>query len=237
MTASFFSLFLGKAHELLSIIEKSFPELGLVKEDCIEKSWIESILVLAGFTNGESLEEALLNRSTTPSFNGAYKVKSDYVKEPISETGLEGLWKMLRTADVESAQIVLLPYGGKMSEISESETPYPHSAGCAFKIGYFVVWKERRGVDAAERHLIWSREVYDYMAPFVLKSPRSAYVNYRDLDIGMNNKFGKTTSYKQASIWGLKYFGSNFRRLVQVKTKVDPYDFFMHEQSIPSFVL
>lgn len=36
--------------------------------------------------------------------------------------------------------------------------------------------------------------IYDYMVPFVSKSPRSAYVNYRDLDIGMNKEFGKHTS-------------------------------------------
>lgn len=71
------------------------------------------------------------------------------------------------------------------------------------------------------------------MTPFVSKSPRPAYVNYRDLDIGSNAKYGKT-SYKLASIWGSKYFGKNFNRLVHVKTEVDPYDFFKHEQSIPT---
>ncbi|XP_022927114.1 cannabidiolic acid synthase-like [Cucurbita moschata] len=236
VNASFFSLFLGKANDLLSIMQQSFPELELAKQDCIEKSWIESNLILAGFTNRESLEEALLNRSTTPSFIGAYKVKSDYVKEPISQTGLPGVWHMLRTTDIDSASIVLLPYGGKMNEISELEIPYPHRAGYVFKIGYFIVWKER-GVDAAEKHLNWSREVYDFMAPFVSKPPRCAYVNYRDLDLGRNNEFGKGRSYKEASIWGVKYFGNNFKRLVQVKTRVDPHDFFKHEQSIPSYVL
>jgi hypothetical protein len=71
------------------------------------------------------------------------------------------------------------------------------------------------------------------MEPFVSKSPRSAYLNYRDLDIGVNNKIGYT-SYKQASIWGVKYFNNNFKRLAQVKTKVDPQNFFRNEQSIPS---
>jgi len=72
------------------------------------------------------------------------------------------------------------------------------------------------------------------MAPYVSKSPRAAYVNYRDVDIGTNNNKGNT-SYKRASIWGTKYFKSNFERLVHVKTMVDPANFFKNEQSIPHF--
>ncbi|KAJ9691306.1 hypothetical protein PVL29_013477 [Vitis rotundifolia] len=56
------------------------------------------------------------------------------------------------------------------------------------------------------------------MAPYISKSPRIAYLNYKDLDI--------------ASIWGVKYFKNNFNRLVQVKASVDPMNFFRNEQSI-----
>ncbi|KAI5332069.1 hypothetical protein L3X38_022197 [Prunus dulcis] len=72
------------------------------------------------------------------------------------------------------------------------------------------------------------------MAPYVSKSPRAAYLNYRDLDLGRNKD--ADTSYAEASIWGLKYFKNNFRGLVHVKTLVDPSNFF-REQSIPVFPL
>jgi hypothetical protein len=75
----------------------------------------------------------------------------------------------------------------------------------------------------------WIRNLYNFMAPYVSKLPRTAYVNYRDLDLGMNNK----GSSEDASVWGSKYFKDNFNRLVRVKTKVDPDNFFRHEQSIP----
>ena len=71
------------------------------------------------------------------------------------------------------------------------------------------------------------------MAPFVARFPREAYVNYRDLDLGMNRING-STSILDASAWGKKYFKNNFNRLVLVKTKVDPDNFFRHEQSIPT---
>jgi hypothetical protein len=79
----------------------------------------------------------------------------------------------------------------------------------------------------------WVRGVYEFLTPYVSKNPRSVYVNYRDLDIGTNELEGDVTSYAKASVWGEKYFKGNFKRLAAVKSKVDPYDFFRNEQSIP----
>ncbi|MFQ6638102.1 hypothetical protein Gotur_013002 [Gossypium turneri] len=44
--ASFTSVFLGSIEELIPLMEEKFPELGLVKEDCLEMSWAESNLYL-----------------------------------------------------------------------------------------------------------------------------------------------------------------------------------------------
>ncbi|KAG6573423.1 Cannabidiolic acid synthase-like 2, partial [Cucurbita argyrosperma subsp. sororia] len=141
----------------------------------------------------------------------------------------------IETSWVETALIMgtgLQP-GSKLEDLLKLETPFSHRGEYSYKIGYTTSWVER-GIDAENKHLNWIRELYSYMAPFVSRSPRAAYLNYRDLDIGSNNKYGRT-SYEQASIWGYKYFGKeNFDRLVHVKTKVDPYDFFRHEQSIPT---
>ncbi|CAA0823773.1 FAD-binding Berberine family protein [Striga hermonthica] len=68
------------------------------------------------------------------------------------------------------------------------------------------------------------------MAPYVSSFPRAAYVNYRDLDIGVNGGEGPG-SYARSSIWGRKYFKNNFDRLVRVKTAVDPENFFRNEQT------
>ena len=42
--ASVYTLFLGRADQLPSILKRDFPELGLKKEDCIEMGWIESVI-------------------------------------------------------------------------------------------------------------------------------------------------------------------------------------------------
>ena len=224
--AAFNSLYLGGKDKLLPLMQESFPELGLVNEDCEEMSWIQSILYFAGFPSGQSLD-VLLNRTMTVI---SYKAKSDYVKNPIPESGLEGIWQRFYEIETELAGLILTPYGGKMSEISESAIPFPHRAGNIYKIQYLVYWSEE-GTAATESHVSWIRRLYAYMAPYVSKSPREAYINYRDLDIGTNNE--GNTSYRQASIWGTKYFTNNFKRLVHVKTVFDPTNFFRNEQSIP----
>ncbi|RYR64342.1 hypothetical protein Ahy_A03g010472 isoform D [Arachis hypogaea] len=160
--------------------------------------------------------------------------KSDYVKHPIPESGLEGLWRLFYEDGGKGVLMVIFPFGGRMGEIPESEIPFPHRAGVLYQIQYAVHWEEK-GDEVAQRHIHWIRKLYSYMEPFVSKSPREAYLNYRDLDIGVNNIHGYT-SYEQASIWGFKYFKNNFNRLAHVKSKVDPLNFFRYEQSIPSLM-
>ena len=220
---SFTSLFLGQAENLVSLMEEKFPELGLQLQNCTEMSWIQSVLYFAGYSANDPLE-VLVNRTTNAGF---FKAKSDYVTEPISGTGLEGLWQ--RLVEDDGSFLIWSPYGGKMSEISDSEIAFPHRSGNLYGIQYSVNWNSE---NETENHIGWIRRLYSYMEPYVSKSPRAAYLNYRDLDIGRNEKVGNT-SYSKASSWGLKYFKHNFKRLVRVKTKVDPSNFFRNEQSIP----
>ncbi|GJN38598.1 hypothetical protein PR202_gb27656 [Eleusine coracana subsp. coracana] len=78
---------------------------------------------------------------------------------------------------------------------------------------------------------VW--DIYAFMAPYVSKNPRQAYVNYRDLDLGVNQVVGNVSSYASGKVWGEKYFKGNFDRLARTKGKVDPDDYFRNEQSIP----
>lgn len=226
VVAIFNSLFLGRSERLISLMNESFPELGLQEKDCTEMGWIESVLYFAGYQKDDPLE-VLLNRTTN--YKSSFKAKSDFVKQPIPEIGLEGIWRMLSEEEA-LALLIIDPFGGKMDEISEFEVPYPHRKGNICNIQYMVKWDEN-GIEASNRHVRWIRRVHRYMGPYVSRSPRAAYYNYRDLDIG-TNKFDNA-SYSKARSWGLKYFKGNFRRLVQIKTKVDPQNFFRNEQSIP----
>ncbi|XP_042020455.1 berberine bridge enzyme-like 18 isoform X1 [Salvia splendens] len=223
VAASFTSLFLGRARDLLQIMQREFPELGLKEQDCQEMSWIDSELFFSELRDQPL--DVLLDR--VPRGSTYFKGKSDYVSTPFPLEALRGIWRFLIEED--GSELQFSPYGGAFNAFSEAETPFPHRRGTIFMIEYIVGWANLNQSDA---HLDWLRRLYDYMESYVTKSPRAAYVNYRDLDIGRNNIEGET-SYEQASVWGLRYFNNNFRRLVRVKTKVDPDNFFRNEQSIP----
>ncbi|XVF28976.1 hypothetical protein REPUB_Repub15cG0079700 [Reevesia pubescens] len=226
--AYFTCVFLGRVDKLIPLMQERFPELGLMKKDCIEMSWVESILYLGGIQN-KSLD-VLLDRSYKTTIESpSVKIKSDYVKKPIPETAFKGIWSRLLKAET-TATMSFIAYGGQMDEIAETATPFPHRAGNLFKIIYNVGWEEEDNRNS-QKYISWTRNLYSYMRPFVSTSPREAYVNYRDLDLGINNL--SNTTYAQASIWGRKYFKNNFDKLVYVKTMIDPENFFKHEQSIP----
>ncbi|KAJ1416971.1 Oxygen oxidoreductase covalent FAD-binding site [Sesbania bispinosa] len=191
--AYFNSLFLGGIDELISIMNESFPELGLQDKDCTEMSWIQSVLYFAGYNKWDPLE-VLLNRTTT--YKGSFKAKSDYVKKPVPEVGLEGVWKMLLKEEA-NAMLIMEPYSGRMNEISESKIPFPHRKGNLYNIQYYVKW-QGNDIKASNRHLHWMKLLYRYMTPYVSKSPRAAYYNYRDLDLGSNKHHN--TSYSEASV-------------------------------------
>ncbi|XP_021826746.1 berberine bridge enzyme-like 21 [Prunus avium] len=223
--ATIMAEFLGNADQLVSLLGKQFPELGLKKDDCKEMSWIESVLWWANYDNGTS-PDVLLDRN--PDHANFLKRKSDYVQTPISKSRLELVWKKM--IEIGKIGLVFNPYGGMMSRIPASATPFPHRAGNLFKVQYSVSWGEA-GAEAEKNYTTDTRRLFRFMTPFVSKNPRSAFLNYRDLDIGVN-KFGNR-SYEQGKVYGLKYFNDNFDRLVKVKTAVDPANFFRNEQSIP----
>ncbi|KAL8512700.1 hypothetical protein ACS0TY_018990 [Phlomoides rotata] len=223
--ASFRSLFLGRVDRLLSLMQERFPEFGLVREDCTEMSWIQSVLYFEGIPLESP--EILLNRTITKTY---VKVKSNYVQSPIPSKGIEGIWRFYYEKEGETSDMLFYPYGGRMAEIPESETPYPHRKSL-YSLSHLVFWEEEEAQNT-EKYLNWSSRIYNYLTPYVENSPRASYLNYKDLDLGVNNPTGKT-SYAQASVWGRKYFKNNFDRLIRVKTDVDPKNFFRSEQSIP----
>ncbi|KAL2494355.1 FAD-binding Berberine family protein [Forsythia ovata] len=88
MRATFIGLFLGDSNSLLSVTKAGFPELGLAKQECMEMSWIQSVLFWANFDNGTSENVLLDRKGGSPNF---FKRKSDYLKTLIPKDGLEGL--------------------------------------------------------------------------------------------------------------------------------------------------
>ncbi|KAF8651997.1 hypothetical protein HU200_062937 [Digitaria exilis] len=223
--AQFQSLYLGKRTGLVSTMARRFPELGVRAQDCIQMTWIESVLYFAFYGTGEPME-LLLDRGTKP--ERYFKAKSDYVSEPIPSHVWESVWSWLL---VDGAGLLILdPYGGRMGRVAPSATPFPHRQEL-YNLQYYGFWFEN-GTEVSEKHMGWIRGLHLEMEPYVSKNPRGAYVNYRDLDLGVNGGDG-VSGYEKARVWGEMYFKANFERLAAVKAMVGPHDFFRNEQSIP----
>ncbi|KAK7332603.1 hypothetical protein VNO80_29357 [Phaseolus coccineus] len=223
--ATFIALFLGDSKSLVSLMKDKFPELGLKQSDCIETSWLQSVMFWDNIDIATPVE-ILLERQ--PQSLKYLKRKSDYVKKPISKEGWEGIWKKM--IELEKAVMFFNPYGGRMGEIPSTETPFPHRAGNLWKIQYQGNWFEA-GEEVAEYHINLIRELYKYMTPFVSQNPRQAFMCYKDLDLGINHH--GFLGYFEGRAYGVQYFNDNLKRLVEIKSKVDPTNFFRTEQSIP----
>ncbi|XP_010685242.2 berberine bridge enzyme-like 4 [Beta vulgaris subsp. vulgaris] len=220
---SFIGLYLGRANPLLSLMNKKLPLLGLQAQNCTEMPWVETTLFWYDIPQDTPLE-ILLERTPT-SATSYTKKKSDFVKSPIPREGLEMIWKKMIELQLENNFVIQWnPYGGRMNEIAENATAFPHRAGNLFKIQYITIWGDDNGTS---RNLEATRKLHDAYTPFVSKNPREAFLNYRDIDVGTNENGSLD--------FALDFFKGNVKRLLQVKAKVDPSNFFKYEQSMPVF--
>ncbi|XP_009133978.1 berberine bridge enzyme-like 17 [Brassica rapa] len=225
IAVKFIAQFLGSSKKLMEIINKNLPELGLKGEDCYEMSWLNTTTFWADYPVGTSTS-VLLKRPSTPP-GAFFKSKSDYVKKPIPKEGIEKMWKtMLKFNNHVFMQ--WNPYGGVMDKIPANATAFPHRKGNLFKIQYFALWID---ANATKANLALMKELYDVAEPYVSSNPREAFLNYRDIDVGSNPS--GMTNVVEGKIYGSKYFVGNLNRLMNVKAKYDPDNFFRHEQSIP----
>ncbi|KAF0904820.1 hypothetical protein E2562_037492 [Oryza meyeriana var. granulata] len=229
--AVFEALYLGTCTSLLPLMSSRFPELGMNRSHCNEMSWVQSIAYIHLGKNATVKD--ILNR--TSSIRAFGKYKSDYVAQPIAKSVWETIysnWFSKPGAGV----MIMDPYGATISAPNESTTPFPHRKGVLYNIQYITFWFGDGAPSVAP--IKWIRDFYAFMEPYVTKNPRQAYVNYRDLDLGVNEVVagGNVSSYKSGKAWGERYFKGNFERLARTKGKVDPTDYFRNEQSIPPLI-
>ncbi|KAL6840886.1 hypothetical protein ACP4OV_029412 [Aristida adscensionis] len=221
---------LGPKDHGLSVLNQSFPELGIATSDLSESSWLESTAKFAGLGTVADLANRGLGGK------GYSKSKSDYVQVPIPRRDMVSIVQYLSTGP--QGDVILDPYGGAMARIGSGETPFPHRAGTLYSIQYGVQW-DRSELDRADERIGWLRSFHVFMAPYVSKDPRAAYVNYLDLDLGTNNWTQVAGGSSEAAVaqarasWGAAYFGGNFDRLVRAKALIDPDNVFNNAQSIP----
>ncbi|KAL8208184.1 hypothetical protein R6Q57_007596 [Mikania cordata] len=228
----FEGLYLGRMETLLPMLDERFPELNITSAFCEEMTMVQSSLVLGDPPFTSSTPTAMLaNRTGIPKlwYN---KQKSDYVRTPIPKSGLRKIWKKMFENDM-TEMIVTYTFGGKMNDYSDSATPYPHRAGVLYQVLKGVTFRNETSdsTPVSLQRIAWLRSFDKLLEAYVSRNPREAYLNYNDLDLGVGSD-----TYAEASVWGERYWKrANFKRLIQIKARVDPENFFRHPQSIPVF--
>ncbi|KAC9670490.1 hypothetical protein E3N88_45425 [Mikania micrantha] len=229
---SFDGLYLGRMDTLLSLLDKRFPELNLTSASCEEVTMVQSSLVLGEPQYTSSTPTAMLANRTGIVRPWNSKQKSDYVRTPIPKSGLRKIWKKMFENDM-TEMLMMYTFGGKMEEYADTALPYPHRAGVLYQVLKDVGFRDQTSdtTPVSLKRIEWLRSLEKLLEPYVSKNPREAYLNYNDLDLGV-----ESDTYAEASVWGERYWKrANFKRLIRIKARVDPDNFFRHPQSIPIF--
>ena len=135
--------------------------------------------------------------------------KSAFLRE-LSDDAIETLVRHANEATSPLTAILVEQYGGAASRIGAHETAFAQRHA-QYDLGILTQWARP---DEAERHINWTRTFAEAMAPF----RSGAYL------LNFLGEEGDDT-IKAA-------FGSNYERLVEVKTKYDPANFFRVNQNI-----
>jgi FAD/FMN-containing dehydrogenase len=110
--------------------------------------------------------------------------------------------------------IVIQYKGGEMARGAVDRTAFGHRDARHM----FVIFSGWEDPASSDRHIAWSRGFADEIAPFCAPGE---YVN----DLGIEAEVGNAR-IREA-------FGTNYDRLVEIKTKYDPTNVFRHNQNIP----
>uniref|UniRef100_A0A368UH07 FAD-binding PCMH-type domain-containing protein n=1 Tax=Glycine max TaxID=3847 RepID=A0A368UH07_SOYBN len=179
-----------------------------------------------GVNSLQQRDESRLKFEEVSIFSDQQCLEQNYLQQKIIKT-VRATFIALFLSDSKTLVSVMEE---RMAENPSTETAFPHRAGNLWMIQYKADRYET-GQEVAKYYINLVRDLHKYMTPFVSQNLRQAFMCYKDLDLGINhhNVYG----YFEGSSYGVQYFHDNFKRLVQIKTRVDPANFFRTEQSIP----
>jgi FAD/FMN-containing dehydrogenase len=144
--------------------------------------------------------------------------KSSYAVDPFSDAALSTLVRQLDripgSSNTGGNGIAIFCLGGAVNRVPTAATAYVHRTA-RFLINFEATWEATDTPEVVSANEHWLQSIYDSMQPYVLPN---SYQNWPDPTLGD---------------WKSAYFGSNLKRLTQVKAKYDPRDRFKYAQSLP----
>jgi UDP-N-acetylenolpyruvoylglucosamine reductase len=166
---------------------------------------------------------ALLNRLTLPEFeeiNGkstlvahrdAYICSGMMAPRKFTSEVISIMSRYMGSAPSQSSFMVWTNAGGKISDVSSNATAFFHREA-RFVPELKAIWDSP---EQARENVEWARAFFTDLQPHF----SGAYVNYIDPLLPQ---------------WSKQYYGANYARLLEIKKRCDPNDFFCFQQSIGS---
>ena len=135
--------------------------------------------------------------------------KSGFLPD-LNDAAVERLIACGQAAPSHTSFLTLEPILGAASRVPPAATAFPHR-GAYYSLLILAVWTDPA---TDEAHMRWARESWDAMQPF---AAGGVYVNY----LGEEGEERVRNAY-----------GTNYDRLVALKNKYDPTNFWLRNQNI-----
>ncbi|MES1041176.1 FAD-binding oxidoreductase [Peribacillus simplex] len=143
----------------------------------------------------------------------AYRKRSgSFIEKPFQQQAILTMKHFLENAPNENAAIWHQSLGGAAGRVAPSETAFYYRDAIIAQ-EYLATWTDPK---EERQNIQWIKELKCALSPYTTGD----YVNWPDILI---------------EDWPTAYYGENFKRLREVKTRYDPYNTFKFPQSIPPF--
>ncbi|OMC80977.1 MULTISPECIES: FAD-binding oxidoreductase [unclassified Viridibacillus] len=140
------------------------------------------------------------------------KRSGSFIKKPFPLRAINRMKHLLANAPNRNSSIWHQSLGGAVGKIASYDTAYFYRNAIIAQ-EYLTTWENP---EEEKQNIRWVEEVRNTLSPFT----DGDYVNFPDLYI---------------KNWPITYYGNNFRRLREVKTKYDAFNVFNFPQSIPPY--
>lgn len=155
----------------------------------------------------EAVERIAVTQPVSPE---PFKSVGPFVEHLLPDEAIDIIQRFISEPPTSSVSVFFHGLGGAVSKVPSKATAYFYRKALS-NMSIFSTWNTP---DGAAPGIRWVEDFRKTMLPFT----RGVYVNTPDLSI---------------ENWPKAYYGSNFKRLTQVKAKYDPENIFKFPQSIP----
>ncbi|MFT9497349.1 lipase family protein [Anaerosolibacter sp.] len=156
------------------------------------------------------LEAVSLIAATQPTSPEPFKSVGPFVDRLLPDEAIDIIQCFINNPPTSSVSVFFHGLGGAVAKVPNHATAYFYRNALS-NMSFFATWSTPEGAALGIR---WVEDFRQAMLPFT----RGVYINTPDLAI---------------KNWPEAYYGSNFKRLTQVKAKYDPKNVFTYPQSIP----